>query len=303
MSDRLQELTAFVRAAETASFSRAARDLGTSQPSISRMVSALEDRLGVKLLLRSTRKVSPTDAGIAFLERARQILDELGEAEEAARGIDSLMGKLRVAMSGPFGIREVIPHLPDFLARHPKLKIEFLVSDQIEDMVADGIDVALRTGRLPDSGFGARKLASTTRHAVAAPAYLAARGNPSTLADLAGHDCIVGPGSSSWSGWSFMRHGTTTTVTVDGRVQIASAEGVVACAKAGMGIAIASRWMCRSELETGALVPILQDYGLEPAEVHAVYPSGRKPSAKVKAFSNWMAGALDASSCKSPEGH
>src|SRR6266851_10363705 len=158
MSDRLQELSAFVRAAETGSFSRVARELAVSQPSISRMVARLEARLGVKLLLRTTRHVTPTDAGAAFLERARQVLGDLDDAENAARGADSLRGTLRVALSGAFGIREVIPRLPGFAAQHPKLGIELLMSDRTEDLIAEGVDMALRLGPLPDSGFGARLL-------------------------------------------------------------------------------------------------------------------------------------------------
>ena len=158
MSDRLRELTAFVRAGETGSFSRVARELGVSQPSISRMVADLEARLGVKLLLRTTRRVTPTDAGRVFLERARQILGDLDDAENAARGVDSLRGTLRVALSGAFGTREVIPRLPDFVTQHPKLGIELLMSDRTEDLIAEGADMALRLGPLPDSGFGSRLL-------------------------------------------------------------------------------------------------------------------------------------------------
>ena len=147
MSDHLQELTAFVRAAETGSFSRVAREFGVSQPSVSRMVASLEARLGVKLLLRTTRQVTPTDAGSVLLERARQVLGDLEDAENATRGIDSLSGTLRVAMSGAFGTREVIPHLPAFLARHPQLRIDLLISDRVEDLVAEGVDMALRLAR------------------------------------------------------------------------------------------------------------------------------------------------------------
>src|SRR5690349_11622225 len=132
MSDRLRELTAFVRAVETGSFSRVARELGVSQPSISRMVASLEARLGVKLLLRTTRHVAPTDAGRMFLERARGILADLDDAENATRGMDSLRGTLRVALSGAFGIREVIPRLSGFKEQHPKLGIELMMSDGSE---------------------------------------------------------------------------------------------------------------------------------------------------------------------------
>jgi DNA-binding transcriptional LysR family regulator len=233
MSDRLRELTAFVRAVETGSFSRVARELGVSQPSISRMVASLEARLDVKLLLRTTRRVAPTDAGRVFLERARQILGDLDDAENAARGVDSLRGTLRVALSSAFGIREVIPRLPGFAEQHPKLGIELLMSDRTEDLIAEGADVALRLGPLADSGFGARLLGKAPRLTVAAPAYLARKGTPRTLTDLARHDCILGPGLSGRTGWSFTRSGRTMSVTVQGPIKVASAEGVVTAPKRG----------------------------------------------------------------------
>jgi DNA-binding transcriptional LysR family regulator len=292
MSDRLRELTAFVRAGETGSFSRVARELGVSQASISRMVASLEARLGAKLLLRTTRRVAPTDAGRMFLERARQILGDLDDAENAARGVDSLRGSLRVAMSGAFGLREVIPRLPGFLAQHPKLRIELLISDRTEDLIAAGADMALRLGPLPDSGFGARLLDTAPRLAIASPGYVARRGTPRTPADLAGHDCILGPGLSGQTGWRFTRAGRATSVTVQGPIKVASADGVVACAKAGLGIALASRWMCRAELEAGELVAILTDHQLDGVELHAVYPGGRRPSLKVRAFSDYFAAQL-----------
>jgi DNA-binding transcriptional LysR family regulator len=289
MSDRLKELTAFVRAAETGSFSKVAREFEVSQPSVSRMVASLETRIGVKLLLRTTRKVTPTDAGNVFLKRARQILGDLDDAENTARGADSLYGTLRVAIPVGFGIREVIPHLPAFLAQHPRLRVDLLISDRAEDLVAKGVDMALRMGPLADSSFGARLLVKASRLVVAAPAYLAKRGTPKTPTELSGHDCIVGPGHSGRRGWSFTRSGAVTSVAVGGRVQADSADGVVGCAKAGLGIAVVSRWMCRSELKAGELLRILPDYQLDPVEVHAIYPGGRRPSLKARAFSNYLA--------------
>jgi DNA-binding transcriptional LysR family regulator len=292
MSDRLLEMTVFVRAAETGSFSRAAREFRMSQPSVSRMVASLEARLGVTLLLRTTRRVTPTEAGALFLERARQILGDLEEATQAVRGVDSLHGVLRIAMSGSFGTREVIPRLPGFLAQHPQLRLELLISDRTDDLIAEGADMALRLGRLADSGFGARLIASAPRLAVASLSYLRERGAPETLADLSRHDCIVGPGLSGTAGWSFSRAGAVTSVAVEGRVQVASAEGVMACVKAGLGIAVVSQWMCRAELARGELKPILADYQLDHVEVHALYPAGRRPSAKVRAFSDYLAAKL-----------
>ena len=292
MSDRLQELSVFVRAAETGSFSEVARELGLSQPSVSRIVASLEDRLGVKLLLRTTRRVAPTDAGAVFLDRSRRILADLDEAAHAARGVDSLHGALRVVMSGGFGTREVIPRLPAFLEQHPHLNVELLISDRTDDLIAEGADIALRLGRLADSGFGARLLASAPRLVIAAPAYLAQHGVPETLADLSAHDCIVGPGLSAHRGWSFRRADEVTSVAVEGRVQVSSADGVIACVKAGLGIAVVSRWMCRAEMERGELRSILSDYVLEPVDVHALYPAGPRPSPKVRAFSDYLAATL-----------
>lgn len=292
MSDRIQELRVFVRAAETGSFSKVARELGVSQPSISRMVASLEARLGAKLLLRTTRRITPTDAGAVFLERSRRILGDLDEAEHAARGVDSLHGTLRVVLSGAFGTREIIPRLPAFVEQHPRLKIELLISDRTDDLVAEGADMALRLGRIADSAFGARLLASAPRLVIASPAYLAQRGVPETLADLEQHECIVGPGLSGQKGWSFRRAGTVTSVTVEGRVQVASADGVMACVTAGLGIALASRWMCRAELERGEVQPILSDYMLDPIDVHAVYPRGPRPAPKVRAFADYLSARL-----------
>ena len=194
MSDRFQQLGVFVRAAETGSFSRTARELGTTQPSISRTIAALEARLGVKLFLRTTRRITLTEAGSVLLERTRHILPEIDDAEDAARGTDSLRGLIKVAMPIAFGVREVIPRLPALLAEHPELKLDLAMADGAEDLVAEGVDMALRLGRLADSGFATRKLASAPRLLVASPGYLAKRGVPVLLADLAGHDCIFGPG-------------------------------------------------------------------------------------------------------------
>lgn len=292
MSDRLQELGIFVRAAETGSFSRTARELNTTQPSISRTIAGLESRLGVKLFLRTTRRITLTDAGAVLLERARHILPEIDEAEDAARGTDSLRGLIKLAMPVAFGIREVIPRLPAFMADHPHLKVDLAMADVAEDLVAEGVDLALRLGKLRDSGFGARKLASAPRLLLASPIYLAKRGAPVAPGDIAGHDCILGPGASGRRGWAFLDGENERPVTVSERITVGSAEGVIALAKAGLGIAVASLWMCRAELAAGDLVPILSEFPLASAEVHAVFPAGRHPSRKVRVFTDYLAAAL-----------
>jgi DNA-binding transcriptional LysR family regulator len=293
MNDRFQELGVFVRTAETGSFSRTARELGTTQPSISRTIAAMEARLGVKLFLRTTRRITLTEAGSVLLERARHILPAIDEAEDAARGTDSLRGVIKVAMPVAFGIREVIPRLPPFLAEHPQLKLDLAMSDGADDLVAEGVDLALRLGRLADSGFGTRRLASCARVLLASPDYLEKRGWPVVLADLAGHDGIFGPGASGRKGWTVLDGRTEKSLTVVERFNVGSAEGVIAMAKAGLGVAVASTWMCRAELAAGALAPILSDFPLARAEVHAVFPAGRQPSRKVRVLTDYLAGVLN----------
>jgi DNA-binding transcriptional LysR family regulator len=287
MSDRLQELAVFVRAAESGSFSRAARELGLSQPSVSRIVGELEARLGVTLLLRTTRRITVTDAGALFLDRAREILAEIEDAEDAARGLDSLRGIIRLALPVVYGTREIIPRLPKFLAAH-LLRVEMAVSDERQDLVAEGADVAIRLGELGDSVFGARRLETLQRMLVASPAYLKARGAPKVPADLASHDCIFGPGNFGRDTWSFRRNGTETSVDVRGRIHTNSGPGMFASVMAGLGIAMASTVMVEAEIKTGALVPLLLTYTLDPVDVHAVFPGGPRPSAKVRAFVDFL---------------
>jgi DNA-binding transcriptional LysR family regulator len=297
MSDRLQELAVFVRAAESGSFSRAAGELGLSQPSVSRIVGELEARLGVTLLLRTTRRITLTHAGELFLERAREILAELEEAEDAARGLDSLRGLIRLALPVIYGTQEVIPHLAEFLAAHPQLRVEMTVSDERQDLVAEGADVAIRLGTLDDSVFGARKLGTLERLLVASPAYLKTRGTPKTPADLTSHDCIIGPRAFSRASWTFKKGDSVISVDVTGRIHTNSGPGVLTSAVAGLGVAAMSSAMCAAEVRAKRLVPLLRNYKLDPVDVHAVFPGGPRPSAKVRAFVDFLATRL-----KQPDG-
>jgi DNA-binding transcriptional LysR family regulator len=209
MNDRLQQLALFVRTVETGSFSRAAREFGLTQPSVSRAVAALEERLGVKLIARTTRELSATEAGEALLARARDALAALEDAENAARGADRLSGVLRVALPTTYGARRIAPLLPAFLDQHPRLKIDLMMSDRYENLIAEGAELALRVGQQPDSSFVARKLESARRLFIAAPSYLARRDAPKSLADLAEHDVIGGgPAAPGEHSWAARRNGT-----------------------------------------------------------------------------------------------
>jgi DNA-binding transcriptional LysR family regulator len=292
MSDRLQELSVFTRIAESGSFSRAGLELGLSQPSVSRIVGELEARLGVTLLLRTTRHITVTDAGALFLDRAREILSQIEDAEDAARGLDSLRGIIRLAIPVVYGTREIVPRLPKFLEMHPLLRVEMSVVDARQDLVAEGADVAIRLGELDDSAFGARKLVTLQRMLVASPAYLRARGTPKTPADLASHDCIFGPGNFGRETWSFNRDGTEVSVAVRGRIHTDSGPGAFASVMAGLGIAMVSTVMAGAEVKAGALAPLLRGYKLSPVDVHAVFPGGPRPSAKVRALVDYLAEEL-----------
>src|SRR5271156_3589394 len=264
MNDRLQQLALFVRVVESGSFSKAAREFGQSQPSVSRAMAALERRLAVKLLVRTTRQVSATDAGEALLGRARDALLAIEEAEGAARGADRLSGVLRVALPPGYGVRRIVPLLPAFFARHPLLKIDLMMSDRYENLIAEGADLALRIGQLPDSSFVARKLESARRLFIASPTYLARRGPPTSLADLALHDVVSGPADAGDETWVARRNGRIERQLMSPRVRSRSATGVVACAVAGLGVATASIWMCAEALASGDAVEVLPDYALDP---------------------------------------
>lgn len=261
-----------------------------SQSSVSRLVADLETRLGVKLLLRTTHQVVLTEAGVAYLPRAERILHDLEAADDAARGADSLTGVLRVATPMSFGTQVVVPALHSLLEEHPELRVELLPYDEAQDLVYRGVDLAVRFGRLADSDFGAKRLGAMQRLVVASPAYLIRRGVPVSPEDLAGHDCIFGPGMTARQSWLFC--GEPAPSGLVDRVRIASAEGVVACAAAGYGIGVSTLALAGRELEAGRLRRLLEDHPLPPVELHAVYPAGRQPSRKVRTFLDLLMQAL-----------
>ena len=291
MSDRFFALRLFARVAHTGSFSRAGRELGLSQPSASRIAADLEREVGAALLTRTTRGVTLTEAGADYLARIEPLLAALEEADHAARGTGELRGTLRVAVSVNFGVREVIPRLPDFMQRHPALHIDLLIDDRRQDLVNEGIDVALRFGALTDSNATARRLGASPRLLAASPAYLARAGSPDKPESLANHEVIVGP-LGVGSGWSFERNGRTTSVRVEGRLTTSTNQGATAAAVAGLGIVSIGLWNCRPELASGALVQVLADWQMNPIELHALFAAGRAAKPSARAFADYLASAL-----------
>src|SRR6201996_4790772 len=213
MMDRFQAMAAFVRVVDSGSFSEAARQLGVGQPAVSKTISQLEKRLEVRLLVRSTHALSPTDAGLRFYERARQAIREVDEAELEARGAGAaLTGRLRISAPTTCARLMIVPRLPAFLARHPSLDIDVILDDRVIDLVSEGIDIALRLGVLADSTAVARKIASGRRSVVATPAYLARAGTPKVPADLAHHHAVIY--SQLGDSWRFRQGDTEASVTV-----------------------------------------------------------------------------------------
>lgn len=287
--DRMAAMETFVRVVETGSFSEAGRQLHVGQPAVSKTVAQLEERLGVKLLLRSTRGLTATEAGEGFYERARRAIEEADEAEHAARGAGaSLSGRLRVGAAPTFASLHVIPHLPEFLARHPRLDIEFVLDDEQIDLIGEGMDISLRMGRLPDSGLTVRKIGRSRRIVVAAPSYLEKRGAPKLPADLASHESVIhakGPGRDVWL---FHKEASEVSITVKGRLRVSGAEGVRSAVLAGMGLTVASEWMFAPDLAAGRVKAVLTDWMIAPVDLWAVFPAGRGVSAKARAFAAFV---------------
>jgi DNA-binding transcriptional LysR family regulator len=283
--DRLAAMEAFVLVVDAGSFSAAARHLNVGQPAISKSVAQLEDRLGVKLLVRSTRGLAPTEAGLNFYERARRSIEEADEAELASRGAGrSLTGKLRTCAAVTFARIHLMPRLPEFLARHPDLEMEVVLDDRNIDLVQEGIDVALRMGQLADSAMTARRIA-TTRHAViGTAAYFARAGEPRSPGELIAHEAVIYSQRGGGAVWTFHRDGAELAVTVKGRLHVTAAEGVRAAVLADAGIAIASEWMFAPELAAGTVRAVLRDWDLPSMDLWVVYPAGRTATTKARTF-------------------
>jgi DNA-binding transcriptional LysR family regulator len=289
--DRLAAMETFVRVVETGSFSAAARILDVGQPAVSKTVAQLEERLGVRLLMRSTHGLSPTDAGQSFYDHAKQAIQRAEEAELAARGAGaSLSGRLRISAAVTFARLHVVPRLPKFLAAHPGLTMDVVLDDRVIDLVEEGVDVALRMGSLGESSLTARKLASAPHYVLGTPTYFARSGVPATPAELSGHAAVIY--AQEGDTWSFRRGATEVSVGVSGRLRITAAEGVRAGVLADMGLAIASAWMFGPELASGAVRAVLTDWSLPAMDLWAVYPTGRMPSAKARAFAAFVEAEL-----------
>lgn len=285
-------LRLFTRVARLGSFSAAARECGLSQSQVSRIVADLESSLGARLLARTTRAVTPTEAGVDFLMRMEPILSALDEAEESLREGGDLRGLLRMSMPTSFGIRVVVPRLAAFAQRHPRLHLQFLMEDRRQDLTRDAVDVAFRLGRLADSTATAKLIATIPRVVVASPDYLAAHGEPGRPEDLTGHRIVGGTAASAPTAWRFSRGEEELEIAVDPVFSTNENEATVSAAAAGFGITSTSAWACDRELADGTLVQLFRDWSLAGIPVHAYFPMGKATRAAARAAVDHLAKEL-----------
>lgn len=290
MSDRLVTLMVFARIVECSSFTAAAEQLAMSRAAVSKHLMALEDRLGVRLLNRTTRRCSLTEAGQTFYERARQILSDLEEAErEAGQTGMQPRGLLKVNAPMTFGTMHLAPAVPAYLATWPEVSVDMTLNDRIVDLLEEGFDVAVRIGKLADSSLVARRLATCRMVVCAAPAYLARRGRPRQPQELGLHDCLGYAYAANRETWELAGPEGPMTVRVRGRLRANNGEALVAAAASGLGIVLTPTFMASAELADGRLVPVLEDWPPSERGIYAVWPQGRHLSAKVRSFVDFLA--------------
>jgi DNA-binding transcriptional LysR family regulator len=281
---RLGQIEAFTTVADQGSFAAAARMLGRDASVISRRIDALEARLGVRLLSRTTRRVTLTDVGIVYLQRVRAVLSELSAAEaEAMEQASQPRGLVRVSTSLTFARQWIIPWLPAFLRQHPLIEVELHHGDQFSDLVAGGIDFAIRIGELPDSSLKVRRLADFETILCAAPAYLAEHGTPKQIEDLQQHRCLGLTQPHLWPEWRLRRGSERVTVQVSGQMRLDDGGMMVLAAVNGGGIALASEWSSSRELAEGRLVRVLPEWRYDrDGAIQIVLPPGRLVPAKTR---------------------
>ena len=292
--DRITGMQLFIRVVETGSFSKAATEMGITQPTATKQVAALEAHLGARLLHRSTRGVTPTEVGALYHEKCKLILRQLEEADGIAQlQQGQLGGQLRISCSVAFGRRVLVPQVLRFMREHPGISVDLSFDDRYVNLVEQGIDLAVRMGRLADSSLGARYLGRNPWVLVASPAYLSAAGCPADAAALTQHHCLVYSSVQGDDRWSFTGpDGGTQVVSVNGPLRSNNLSAVLAACRAGMGLAVLPGYVARDSLADGALQTLLPDWVIPAQDMHAVFPSPKLVPGKVQVFINWLQQAL-----------
>lgn len=293
--DTVVGLQLFIRVVETGSFSKASADLGITQPTATKHVAMLEKRLGARLFHRSTRGVTPTEVGAAYYDQCKVIVRQLDDADNLAALMQSrVQGTLRVSTSVAFGRRVLTPLVLRFMQQHPGLQVDLGFEDRYVNLVEQGVDLALRMGRLADSTLGARYLGTNPWVLVAAPGYLARHGTPQTPADVVQHAALVYSSVQGDDRWHFSgADGQALAVPVTGPLRSNNLSALLAAARAGMGLAILPRYVAHESLNSGAVRPLLEAWALPAQEIHAVFPSPRLLPTKVSGFVDWLQGQFE----------
>lgn len=286
------DMAAFVRAVELGGFSVAAREMGLTPSAISKLVTRLEDRLGVRLLNRTTRRLALTPEGEAYFHRSQRILADIGEAEtEVARFRAQPKGLLRINVGTAFGMHQLAPALPEFLARNPEMQVELTLTDRIVDLIEEGADLGIRLGTLVDSSLVARKICDVERVVCASPAYLKKHGTPRKAEDLLGHNCLSMTYAPGLRRWPFETREGVRHLEVSGNASASSADALAALALEGLGVIRLSDVIVGAAIRDARLVALLEDiHHREPLPLHAVYPQGRHRSPRVAAMIDFLVG-------------
>ncbi len=289
--DRLTEIEAFVRVVDLGGFTDAAKKMGVSKSAVSKHVAALEDRLGARLLNRTTRRVNPTEIGLAYYDRAIRVLSEATEADEMVTAMqETPRGELRVSAPTSFGIRTLAPAIAEFLKQYEDISVHLVFDDRFVELVAEGYDMAIRIGDLPDSTLRARKLADAQVKLIAAPAYLEAHGEPVTIADLSTHNLLHYSNLSSGNFWRLLTPtGQERQVRAVGRLTVNNGDALLTACESGLGIAFLPDFIVDASLERGAVVELMEHARRPPLGIFAVYPQGRYTQPKLRAFIDFLA--------------
>ena len=287
--DRITGVQLFIRIVETGSFSKASVDLGVTQPTATKHVAAVEARLGARLLNRNTRGVSATEIGALYYEKCKTIQRELEEADNLASLLQSRIGgQLRISTSVAFGRRVLTPIVLAFMRKHPEISIDLSFDDRYVNLVEQGVDVAIRMGRLADSSLGARYLAQNPWVLVASPGYLKAHAAPRSPADAAAHPCLIYSTVQGDERWHFTVGGQEQSVPVRGPLRTNNLSVLLEAARQGMGLAVLPWYVAHAAVRAGEVVPLLTEFALPVQEMHAVYPSPKLLPSKVSSFIGFL---------------
>lgn len=287
MSDQISALRLFVRVAATGSFSQAAREHNLAQPTASRIIALLEEKLGGTLFMRTTRAVTLTESGADYLVRIKPVLDALDEADHAVRGNGQLRGSLRVGVSSIVASRVLVPRLSEFSEHHAQLRIELVVDDRRQDLISENVDVVLRFGKLADSSAIARRIGRWPLVVAASPSYIARKGLPILPADLASHNFVIA-GPTAGKGLTFKKDGSEISIQTNGSLAITGAEVAINAGVCGLGIIVASLPSVEREFGQSTLVRLLPDWDIGDITAHALFPSGQTPKPAARAFVDFI---------------